>query len=94
MTASLRELGLEGDGQVGMVQEHSMSVAFHNRDDFPPKLPVEEMGSRQKIQQTQPGKQKLHLPPIGDLVQVLRNKVPFTLEAIPLKDPTGAGRFP
>lgn len=65
MTASLRELGLEGDGQVGMVQEHSMSVAFHNRDDFPPKLPVEEMGSRQKIQQTQPGKQKLHLPPIG-----------------------------
>lgn len=31
---------------------------------------------------------------LGDLAQVLRNKVPFTLEAIPLKDPTGAGRFP
>lgn len=44
MTASLRELGLEGDGQVGMVQEHSMSVAFYNKDDFPPKLPVGRNG--------------------------------------------------
>lgn len=94
MTTSLRKLGLEGDRQVGMGQKHSMSVAFHNKDDFLPKPPVEEMGNRQKIQQTQPGKQKLHLPPIGDLAQVLRNKVSFTLEVTPLKDPTGAGYFP
>lgn len=44
MTTSLRELGLEGDRQVGTGQEHLMSVAFHNKDDFLPKLPVEEMG--------------------------------------------------